>query len=508
MRLVRAWPERVAQPWRTDSHPALRSLVIIASIAAVAVYLFVAFLRIRYPYELEWMEGGMVDHVARLMRGQPLYVRPSLDFTPFIYPPLFYYVSAGAAWIFGLGFFPLRFVSLVCSLGAFVLTAAIVRRETRSWTASAASVGVLAASFPASGAWFDVGRVDSLLMLLLLGVLWIVLRLRNAYGACAAALVLSLAFLTKQSALVFAPAAALILALSAVRLAVLFASTFAALVVASAWMLDRSTDGWYGFYTFAVVRGHAIAHEMHAVFWRDELLRPCAFGVMLTVAFAITPRVRPPVSSRVPLAIAIAALVLMSWLSRIHSGGWVNVLIPAHMAIALGSGLGVHALLEQPSQGAARRSAWLGVTMLLLQLAVLAYDPRRLLPTAADKAEGDRFITRLRNLPGDVLLTHHGYLPSLAGKRTFAHHMAVIDVMRSTADVAHAKQSLRDEFEAALREHRFTTIVIDNADPPCLPFIERYYRPESHWPYGSHDTWFPRTGAHIRPDLVFVPRDW
>jgi 4-amino-4-deoxy-L-arabinose transferase-like glycosyltransferase len=507
VRSIRCWPERAAQTWRAEPHPALRLLVIIASITAVAVYLFVALRRIRYPYELEWMEGGMVDHVARLMRGQPLYVRPSLEFTPFIYPPLYYCVSAGAARIFGLGFFPLRFVSLVCSLGAFVLTAAIVRRETRCWTAAAASVGVLAASFPASGAWFDVGRVDSLLMLLLLSTLWIVLRLRNVYGACAAALVLSLAFLTKQSALVFAPAAALILVLSQVRLAVLFASTFAVLVVASAWMLDRVTDGWYGFYTFAVVRGHAIVHEMHAVFWLDELLRPCAFGVMLTVAFAMAPRVRSLGSSRAPLATAIAALILMSWLSRVHSGGWLNVLIPAHTAVALGSGLGLHALLDQPDHSSARRFAWLGAIMLLLQLAVLAYDPRRFLPTAADKAEGDRFINRLRNLPGDVLLTHHGYLPTLAGKRTFAHHMAVIDVMRSTADVAQSKQALHEEFEAALREHRFTAIVIDNADPPFLPSIEWYYRRESRWPYGSQDTWFPRTGAHIRPDLVFVPRD-
>ena len=43
--------------------------------------------RLPHLFEIEWMEGSMVDHVRRVIDGQPLYVAPSLDFVPFIYPP-------------------------------------------------------------------------------------------------------------------------------------------------------------------------------------------------------------------------------------------------------------------------------------------------------------------------------------------------------------------------------------------------------------------------------------
>ena len=57
-------------------------------------FVAIALLRIGYPFELEWMEGSMVAHIARVVAGQPLYVSPTLAFTPFAYPPLYFEVSA------------------------------------------------------------------------------------------------------------------------------------------------------------------------------------------------------------------------------------------------------------------------------------------------------------------------------------------------------------------------------------------------------------------------------
>ncbi len=485
----------------------LRAIVIVASLWAVALYLFVALHRIRYPYELEWMEGGMVDHVARILHGQRIYVRPSLAFTPFVYPIVYYYVSAAAASVFGLGFLALRVVSFVSSLGTFALLAVLVRRETRSWTAAIAAVGVLAGSFPLSGGWFDLGRVDSLFLLLLIASVGIARRFQNVAGACAAAFVLTIAFHTKQSALIVAAALALALALTSLRRALLFSGCFVAGVTASSLWLERLHGGWYGFYTIAVVRGHAIANEMHAIFWRDEVLRPCGFAVALTLAFLLIPSASLRGGARSFYAVVLAGLLTTAWLSRIHSGGWINVLIPAHVALAMGAAFGLHALLDAGGGLLARRGAWIGAVLLLLQIGSLSYDPRAFIPTAADKAAGDDFLARLRQTPGDVLLTHHGYLSALAGKPTFAHHMAVIDLMRSTADAVGAKEGLRAEFEAALRTHRFSEIVIDNGDSPFLDLIERYYRDSGRWPYPSRDVFFPPSGAHIRPEVVFTPRE-
>src|SRR5437016_12956749 len=70
--------------------------VLAVGLAYVVAYVAIALLRMRFPFELEWMEGANIGHLDRVVRGQPLYARPALDFTPFIYPPLYLYV---AAWV-------------------------------------------------------------------------------------------------------------------------------------------------------------------------------------------------------------------------------------------------------------------------------------------------------------------------------------------------------------------------------------------------------------------------
>ena len=45
--------------------------------------------RLVYPFDIEWMEGGMLVHALRLEQGLPLYPAPSAEFIPYIYPPLY-----------------------------------------------------------------------------------------------------------------------------------------------------------------------------------------------------------------------------------------------------------------------------------------------------------------------------------------------------------------------------------------------------------------------------------
>jgi len=56
---------------RTDSGvgplAALDGLLLAASAASIAAYLWIALHRLDYPFDLEWMEGAGVDHVARIL---------------------------------------------------------------------------------------------------------------------------------------------------------------------------------------------------------------------------------------------------------------------------------------------------------------------------------------------------------------------------------------------------------------------------------------------------------
>jgi hypothetical protein len=62
----------------------LRPILVLAALTATFVYVALAIVHLRYPFELEWMEGGMVDAVSRVVAGQKIYVKPSLEFAPYI----------------------------------------------------------------------------------------------------------------------------------------------------------------------------------------------------------------------------------------------------------------------------------------------------------------------------------------------------------------------------------------------------------------------------------------
>src|ERR1700680_2480458 len=80
----------------------VRLLVLIASVGYVATYVVLVCCRLRYPFELEWLEGLSVDHVRTILAGKPLYARPSLGFTPLTYAPAYFYLGAALSRIIGV----------------------------------------------------------------------------------------------------------------------------------------------------------------------------------------------------------------------------------------------------------------------------------------------------------------------------------------------------------------------------------------------------------------------
>ena len=225
--------------------PALVSLVRVAVAAAaivpIGLYLFVALRRIGYPFELEWLEGGAVEIVQRVVHGQGIYVRPSLHFVSYPYPPLYFWVSAAVAKVIGVGFLPLRLVSLLSSVGCFAVLFHVVRRETGDPVAGIVSAGLFAATYDVSNAWFDVGRVDSLFLLLLLATVAVARRAVTAPDGALVGALLFLSFFTKQTALLAGMPMLLYLVVARRRAGAVALATLALLVGFSTAVLDALT---------------------------------------------------------------------------------------------------------------------------------------------------------------------------------------------------------------------------------------------------------------------------
>ena len=117
--------------------------LMVVSALPVAVYVVTVVQRISYPYELQFFEGSTAEVSGRVVDGLPLYGPPTIDFTPWPYPPLYFLVTGELAKLTGLSLPTLRAVSFAASLVSFLLLALIVRRVTGSAAAGMVAAGVV-----------------------------------------------------------------------------------------------------------------------------------------------------------------------------------------------------------------------------------------------------------------------------------------------------------------------------------------------------------------------------
>jgi 4-amino-4-deoxy-L-arabinose transferase-like glycosyltransferase len=466
----------------------------------ILTFIVVALFRIRYPYELEWMEGAAVDHVRRILAGQKLYVAPTLDFVPFIYPPFYFYLCALPAKILGAGFFPLRLVSFLSSLGSIGLIFLLVKRATGDRWSAFLAAGLFGAAYKISGVWYDIARVDSLFLLLSLWALYVLKPggpLKNAIGAGSLA---ALAFFTKQSAApVFLPLAVYLI-IKDRRSGFAFAVTFGLLAGGGTVFLNLVHHGFYNYYVIDLPRQHAIIRGLIPGFWINDILArfPLAIGLILAgLAGPVRKRDR-----RDQLLFGLAGLGMLggSWFSRIHYGGYSNVLIPAYAAIALLGGRAA-ADIKLFLRNKARR--WEPVFSLLIaaQFAILFYNPIRQVPTRRDEEAGRAFVRTMAGLPGDIYVPFHGYLPALGGKKMHAQQMAVFDVVRG-GDCPN-RTALIDDIRRRIQNKTFSALIVDE---PWFPELTVEYYSLTGGLFKDSTVFWPVTGARTRPEYLLVPR--
>ena len=471
----------------------------------LGAYAWIVWNRVRYPFDLEWMEGGMVDHVRFLMSHGNIYVPPSLEFVPYVYNPFYYAVAAVVTLFTGEGYVALRLVSIGGSLVCMGLIALIVSRETRSREMGILSSGLFAATYAVGGGWFDIARVDSLHFAFCLGAIALVRFAKRHAHLVAAAVCVWLAFETKQSGVGIAiPLACYLVIFEGWRQALWFALPCGALVGGSILILNVASGGWYWFYTFSLT-GQLASHYGRSV-WRTELFGNFPFA--LALAFFYFAAGRSLSRGRVKTFYAMVTLTLfaIAVAVRAHAGSWMNDNLTAHAALAILSGLGAGALLNSRSGGGRLRAGALAYGMLLAQFLLLVYDPKPWVPTDADRHEGERLAAMVRASPGEVLLTHRGYLTRREGKGSFAHQMAVYNMLMIPDDRLGARTKLTAEFTQALRDKRFSMVITDWDDFPFTNELKQTYDPiPAAYVHDPKAFWCP-TGARLKPVFAYVPK--
>jgi hypothetical protein len=476
-------------------HPraAWRCLAAAAALMTLAVAWHVGQ-RLFYPFELEWMEGAMVDHAARVHAGLDLFVAPGPDHVQFLYTPLFFYFGAAVAAVFGDGFLPLRLVSLLATALCAAIVHAWVRRETSLRSAGLVAAGLLVSGYGYLHSWFDLARNDMLVLAALLATAALLHRGGRgaAWWASATAL---LAFLAKQTALMWLPAIGVGALLLDWRRGAVFVAASAAAIGGTVFTYDLATDGWFSFFVFEMPRSHGAQQDRVLGFFTDDLV-----PVLPLVACAAALCAARWRAGRRREAWFLAAFggggLLTSWLSRVHAGGYDNVLLYAFAASCV-----LAPVLAADAGPRLRRWA---LALLGLQFALLEWDPRslwmdrpalmldgrRFLPSPAHRAANEQLVAFLAARPGDAWIPFHGHVAALAGKPRTAHAQAMHDLVQLVGGheeaLGHpdagailsprALQALIGFFDrcnAALVERRFRTVVLDE---PIGPVFENVFK--------------------------------
>jgi hypothetical protein len=491
--------------------------------------------RVAYPFDLEWMEGGMLVHAARISEGEGIYVAPSVDFIPYLYTPLYPALIALLGQVFGISYTLGRIISVLALVAVLALmTLAIVRdADVRdrlpAYAGAALAAGLLAATYPWVEGWYDLVRADTLFLAMILGGL---VLLRSATGrdnersarvrVWAAAALLGLSFFCKQTGVLYVAAGGALLLvwcwrlpvrLAIVRLA-MYVATAGAIGLGGTWIANRATSGWFWTYVYQVHQVHDFSMDrfyrsFENILWKLPVMTVViGLALVAVLVTTIAHRKRPRSSAGLLLwsfVFAVSCLVgALGWGTQ-----WAhfNAYMPAMMTGALACGSALVALVGVAVAWTEHRAPRLAhvagaITALALgcQLYAARWNPRRFVPTERDRAAGHALIEHLRELRqrGEIYVPYHPWYARLAGqKRTYVHRMGILDV-------TYGNKWRVDGLREALTGARFAAVILDNRPVgPELTGLRQSYRPDDHLPRHMAPRLY--SGARVVPQSVWVP---
>ena len=329
------------------------ALALAAWFALLLLYVFAR--RFVYPYDLEWMEGGMLDHALRLAHGQPIYAPPSVDFIPYLYTPGYPFAVFVLGKLFGIGYRLGRFVSLLGFFTVVVLGYVYARREGGSRAAAACAIAIIFGAFVPTGTFYDLARPDSLFMGLVTAGLLIGWWKRHSYGGgVAAALLLVAAFFVKQTSSVFMPVLGLALLLAVPRTAVVYGLTLAVVGLPSLWLSNRASGGWFWTYVSVLHRKHDF-FPARAFLGTPGRLALILGPAILLVPWALVRRRTPGLVYATFIALAGIGAACVSFGTQ---WAFTNAFMPGVMLPAIAIGVAAGRLLDDTREAPPRlRSA-------------------------------------------------------------------------------------------------------------------------------------------------------
>jgi hypothetical protein len=462
-------PVLLGQERLAGVHRWLQRALVSASIGFILLFVYTALRRVSYPFSFDQIEGGMVTSVWRVAQGLPLYVKPSQNFVPYLYAPLYFYLSAAISKVVGAGYASLRLVSILGTLGCFAVIYAIILSETRSRLAAIAGAGLYAACYMPLAGWFDLGRVDSLFVFVLLLAIYCTRRA----PILLAVFVWLVAFQIKQTIL---PIAVLVMCADWQRpkRLVIGLTALVAAIGASILAMNHLTGGWYGFYLFGTAKGLGWLLRPAILYIPSDLLQPFGLGLLIMIACLFCAPLRLRNGNTQYYLFVTFSIYASIWYLRAHAGSSMNTLMPAYAWTSVLFGIAIGRLANW-LEGVEFPHKTLCQTLLLtaatVQIIGFIYHPGRFDPSNETRDQRQQFEKQLGSIPGDIYVINHSYDAILAGKQPHA----VIDAFGIINDSPPSplRTAYFADFQHAIDAHIYSGFVLDDTADT--------YHPGSSW---------------------------
>ncbi len=491
------------------------ALAATAGAAQLALLCYIFFTRMAYPFDLEWMEGGMLCHALQLLAGRPLYGPPSADFISYLYTPLYPALVALLGKLFGVSYLLGRTISVVAFLGALVLVYRVITRETgggwfgRLWAIT--GLGLIASSFQWTGAWYDLVRNDSLYLLLIMACLYLLYYHHRSWpGLIGAGVLAGLAFLTKQTASLFIIMSGLALLVINWRRLPVYVATVAAVAGGAVLTLNHLTEGWFWKYIYGLHQGHDLYWDRIWPVTELKLLKfspvvGALLGLWLLVQLGKWVRQRrlePGDGPRVFWFCVALTGVLVSAVGFATQWASANAFIPGLFFPALFIAMGGAQLSKLAAVG--RRGAMISTVASLIiggalagQLLFQLYSPVPHLPRPEDQAAGQQLIALMKTFKGPILMPYHPFYPTLAGKEHHYHQMGINDVTR-------AGLAFPPDLRRRMMTQHYAAIILDNPPRGRYDFMLSQYKLQRY--FKGAEVPHVVTGYGVRPSYLYVPK--
>jgi hypothetical protein len=459
-------------------------------------------LRFQYPFALEWMEGQSLIQVNRIINNLPLYSKPSIYYIPFIYTPLYFYISALFSNIFGLCFTVLRMISLFSTLGTSVLVFLLVNHERKNLLISIISSGLFLSLFKITGFWFDIARVDSLLLFLIFAGYYC-LRLNSNKMLFISGILFSLAIYTKQTAII----AVIFILLHQlikdkrhfIKLALVIFLTCTLLFI----LFEFSSHGWFSYIIFNKASTYSInfGDLLHLVL---QILLPLKF-ILFPFFYYFFINIRR--GNKKELFFYTMMIMGLFCLTTIHflSGGYDNVLLPFYGGVTVIVCIGMVDLLDDLRKITNSYSIPLYAIVNLILIIFLVENTfliNKQIPSDRDLLIGKNLVLEIQDTKGEVYLSSSSYLNLYCKKQTYAHWISMMEFLGEFGGKpSNEGLKLLSDLKEMIKVKKFDLAILDVSGEKYGIDINNYYTLDHVLQSG----FYPVTGSKTRPKYFFLP---